>query len=100
VGPRVRELAGKNPSRLARWMAALEESYYARMPRPQHVFVLEVQPDEAVRRKTDEPSDYVRRRAELMLRADWTGAKAHRIDADRSLEAVIADLRRRVWETL
>jgi thymidylate kinase len=100
VGPRVRELAGKNPSRLAARMAAMEEGYYARIPRPEHVFVLEVAPDVAVRRKTDEPSDYVRARAELMLRADWSSTKARRIDAGRSLEAVLADLRKLLWEAL
>lgn len=100
VGPRVRELAGKHPSPLALRMAAIEESYYARMPRPEHVFVLEVDPEVAVRRKTDEPSDYVRARAELMLRTDWSNTKAHRIDAGRPLETVIADLRRLVWDAL
>jgi thymidylate kinase len=100
VGPRVRELAGKNPSRLALRMAAIEEGYYARIPRPEHVFVLDVAPDVAVRRKTDEPSDYVRARAELMLRVDWSNTKARRIDASRPLETVIADLRRLVWEAL
>ena len=100
VGPRVRELAGKQPSALALRMATIEEGYYARMPRPEHVFVLEVDPDVAVRRKTDEPSDYVRARAELMLRADWSNTKARRIDAGRPLETVIADLRRLVWEAL
>jgi thymidylate kinase len=97
VGPRIRELAGKHPSPLARRMAALEESYYARMPRPEHVFVLDVEPDVAVRRKTDEPPDYVRRRAEQMRRADWTGTKARRIDAGRPLPAVIAQLRELIW---
>jgi thymidylate kinase len=64
------------------------------------VFVLEVDPDVAVRRKTDEPSDYVRARAELMLRADWSNTKARRIDAGRPLETVVADLRKLVWEAL
>lgn len=100
VGPRVRELAGKQPSALARRMAALEESYYARIPRPEHVFVLDVDPDVAVRRKTDEPSDYVRARAELMKRADWSTTKAQRVDAGRPLPAVIAELKELVWAAL
>jgi thymidylate kinase len=61
------------------------------------VFVLDVEPDVAVRRKTDEPPDYVRRRAEQMRRADWTGTKARRIDAGRPLPAVIAQLRELIW---
>jgi thymidylate kinase len=100
VGPRIRELAGPHPSPLARRMAALEERYYARMPRPEHVFVLDVDPDVAVRRKTDEPSDYVRARAEQMQRADWSGTKARRIDAGRPLPAVIAQLRELIWAAL
>ena len=97
---RIRELSGKPPSPLARRMAALEESYYARMPRPEHVFVLDVDPDLAVRRKTDEPSDYVRARAEQMRRADWTGTKATHIDAGRPLPVVLAQLRELVWAAL
>ncbi|HTI06556.1 MAG TPA: hypothetical protein VL549_14725 [Gemmatimonadales bacterium] len=97
VGPRIRELS---TSALARRLAAVEESYYQRMPHPDQVFVLDVDPELAVRRKTDEPSDYVRARAETMKRADWRGTPAKHIDAGRPLAAVLAELRELVWEAL
>ena len=100
VGPRIRELAGPNPSALARRLAALEEAYYRRLPTPDLIFVLDVEPDVAVRRKTDEPADYVRARAEAMQKADWSGTSARIIDASRPLEDVIDDLRMSVWEAL
>lgn len=103
VGPRVRELAeanGRRPSALAKRLAAIEEGYYQRIPQPDHVFVLDVEPDVAVRRKTDEPSDYVRLRAEKMRRADWRGTHARHVDAGRPLPVVIAELKDLIWETL
>ena len=100
VGPRVRELAGVNPSALARRLTDIEEGYYRRMPTPDHVFVLDVDPDVAVRRKTDEPADYVRARAEAMKQVDWTGSPAHVIDASVPLSEVIADLKAAVWRAL
>ena len=100
VGPRVRELAGANPSALARWLTEIEERYYRRMPAPDHVFVLDVDPDVAVRRKTDEPSDYVRARAEAMKQIDWRDSGAHVIDASVPLSDVIADLKAAVWKAL
>jgi thymidylate kinase len=103
VGPRVRELAvraGRQSSGLARRLAALEESYYGRIPQPDQVFVLDVDPEVAVRRKIDEPSDYVRTRAETMRRADWRGTTARHLDAGRPLPIVVAELQELVWETL
>jgi thymidylate kinase len=100
VGPWIRISAGSPLKPIAERLARMEERYYARMPQPDRVFVLDVDPDIAVRRKTDEPSDYVRSRAELMQRADWSGINARRIDASRPLENVIADLRKLVWEAL
>jgi len=99
----VRELAeanGRTASALAKRLADIEEGYYQRIPSPDHVFVLDVDPDVAVRRKTDEPSDYVRVRAEKMKRADWRGTPARHVDAGRPLQVVIADLKDLVWETL
>jgi len=100
VGPWIRLSAGATLTSFGRLLARVEESYYTRMPHPDRVFVLDVDPDVAVRRKTDEPADYVRERAQLMQRADWSGMNARHVDASRPLERVIADLRKLVWEAL
>lgn len=100
VGPRIRELAGPHARGLAHWLADLEERYYRRLPAPDLRLVLRVAPDVAVRRKTDEPPDYVRRRATLVWQAQWTGEGTRVIDAGQPLDHVLADLKAVLWEAL
>jgi thymidylate kinase len=87
-------------SELARRMRRWEARYYARMARPELVLVLRVDPDTAVRRKTDEPADYVRARAWAMWETDWSDSDATLIDATRPLRDILVELRALVWETL
>src|SRR5436853_601887 len=53
---------------LRRW----EASYYERMSPPDVLIVLQLDPETAVRRKPEEPSDYVRGRAQAVWQTDWT----------------------------
>jgi thymidylate kinase len=103
-----RELAGPSTAQgvaagidtgLARWMRRLEARYYERIAAPDVLLVLCVDPETAVRRKTNEPEAYVRARAQLMARAAWD-PRAQLIDAGRPFTEVLADLQRRVWEAL
>jgi thymidylate kinase len=101
VGPQIpRLLTGVRPGWFARMLERSEARYYARIGTPDTVVVLHVPPAEAVRRKIDEPADYVRARAELVWGTDWSGTAARIVDAGRPLEAVIADLQAIVWEAL
>lgn len=86
--------------RVAAWLRRLEADYYVRIGAPDLVLVLAVDPETAVRRKPDEPEGYVRERARVFQRADWSGRRAELIDAGRPLEEVMATLRARVWEAL
>lgn len=87
-------------ARLRRW----EHRYYDRMPRPNLVFVLRLDPDTAVRRKPTEPAAYVRERARQVWEADWArnaspmGARV--IDATRPVGEVVAALKRDLWRAL
>jgi thymidylate kinase len=87
-------------SGLARRLRRWETRYYARLTPPDLVFVLRVDPETAVRRKQDEPADYVRARAWAMWDTDWSDSGAAVIDATRPLRDILADLRARVWEAL
>jgi hypothetical protein len=86
--------------RLASRLAALERGYYDRIPAPDALFVLRVDPELAVRRKTDEPADYVRRRARIVWDTDWAGSGARIIDAGRPLPQVLSDLKGAIWTAL
>ena len=101
VGPWIPELfEGNPPAGLPRFLASLEERYYRRIPSPDVVIVLQVAPDDAVRRKTDEPADYVRARANIVWELDWKQSGAHVIDASRPLPAVLADLQTLLWSAV
>jgi thymidylate kinase len=93
-------LATAAQSRLAGWLREVETTYYARIGTPDLLVVLQIDPDAAVARKTDEPADYVLARARLLWDVDWSNASAQVVDAGRPLEEVVAELRFHLWENL
>lgn len=101
VGPRIPAPAAATPwpralALLRRWEAA----YYRGIPAPDVLVVLRVEPEMAVRRKTTEPSSYVRRRADAVEHVDWTGSGAYVVDANRPLPQVLADLKTILWSEI
>jgi thymidylate kinase len=98
VGPEIaRLLEGKRTSWLARRLLRAEQRYYLQIPRPDVIAVLMVEPETAVRRKTDEPADYVRARSRIIWETDWSETGAHLVDAGRALPEVVADLKALIW---
>jgi thymidylate kinase len=101
AGPGIGRYLTALPQRpLARLMHQAELALYRRMLSPDALLVLRVDPDVAVERKTDEPADYVRARANVMWNADWSGTAARVVDADRPFADVLTDLKARVWAGL
>jgi thymidylate kinase len=82
---------------LARRLVDRERRYYERIMPPDVLLVLRVDPDTAVRRRTDEDEAFVRPRSEEVWRVDWSGTPAHVVDAGRPKERVLAELRSVVW---
>jgi thymidylate kinase len=74
-----------------------EQWYYRHITPPDVVIVLLVDPELAVRRKTNEPPDYVRARARIIWDTDWSETGARVVDAGRPLGEVIADLKSLLW---
>jgi thymidylate kinase len=98
VGPEIpRLLEGARNTALARRLMQLEQWYYRQITRPDVVIVLMVEPEIAVRRKTDEPADYVRARSRIIWETDWTGTGARLVDAGRTLPEVLIDLKALLW---
>jgi thymidylate kinase len=85
--------------RLARWLIAYEGRQYSVFTSPDVLVVLRVDPEIAVRRKTDEDSAYVRRRSTEVWNASWD-EDAVVIDAAQPAAEVMADVRAAVWERL
>jgi len=101
VGPRIEELVGSVPyPRLAAFLARAERRYYDRIGPDSLLVVLRVDPETAVRRKTTEPGDYVRGRAQAVWDTDWSQTRARVVDANRPLPDVVADLKRIIWTAL
>lgn len=81
-------------------LARLEERYHRRIAAADVLILLRVDPETAVARKTDEPSDYVRRRASEVWNIDWDDSDVHVIDASRRPELVAAELKSLIWSHL
>ena len=101
AGPSIQQLKYPMPrGRVGRWLVTTECRYYDRMPRPDLVTVLVVEPALAVQRKENEPAEYVRRRAELVQATSWSGSGAQMVDANRTLSEVVSDLKYLIWSAL
>jgi len=87
-------------NRVTRQLRRWEASYYERMSPPDVPIVLQLDPESAVRRKPEEPSDYVRGRAQAVWQTDWTQVGADVIDAGRPLAEVLRDLKTQIWSRL
>src|SRR5437667_368106 len=99
-GPRLDGLAPLAGTRFGRWLVAKEAGYYRHILAPDVLILLRVDPETAVRRKTDEPAEYVRARCQLVWDTDWTGSRVHIVDASRPLEDVLAEIKAILWELL
>jgi len=87
-------------TRWGRRLIAIEAAYYKKILLPDLLIVLLVDPEVAVRRKTDEPADYVRQRGELVWSVDWSATGARIVDAGQPLADVVADLKAILWQEL
>ena len=92
-------------TRLDTWVARLlrrvEWTYYEWMRPPDATIVLQLDPELAVRRKTDEPEDYVRERVQIVSDTDWAGIDGvYVVDAGRELPEVLSDLKSLVWSLI
>ena len=100
-GPKIAASMKSVPFRgLIYHLIELEKWYYHRILPPDLLIVLRVDPETAVRRKTDEPAEHVRPRAAELWKTNWQGTGAHLVDASLELPEVLADLRGIIWKEL
>lgn len=99
-GPVIEQIAGGDNGRLARFLIEFEHRQYRRIALPELAIVLRLDPDEAVRRKTEEDPAQVRARSSEIWQADWSGSSVHVIDAGRSPDEVLAAVKSLVWSQL
>jgi thymidylate kinase len=70
------------------------------MAAPDLTFLLQLDPETAVSRKTNEPADYVRARAQITANTDWSQSGARIIDAAQPLPQVVSRLKAELWSSL
>ena len=93
-------LSPRTNSRLTMLLVRWEERYYQRIMQPEMRFVLLVEPEVAVRRKTDEEPNSVRERSTEFWNFHWeeTGIKV--IDSSQPKEKVAEEIKSLIWARL
>ncbi len=81
-------------------LARAEARIYDQIAPPDMLFVLRIDPEVAVARRSDEESGYVRARNTEVRDVDWSGTAATVVDATLPPETVQATIRQSVWEQL
>lgn len=100
-GPNIaRTLEGTQLTRLGKALLKAENKYYQQIMQPDLLLVLRVDPDTAVRRKTDEKEHHVRTRSQEIWQHDWSNTRAHLVDASQPAAGVLAELRAHIWQQI
>jgi thymidylate kinase len=105
-GPRIRRAVPDTTDRTALRLAEEEERMYTDFRLPDRIVVLQVSPAVAESRKPDHVPEVLAAKTAATVRlADLAGSELGpggviRIDADRPLEEVLLEVRRRIWDVL
>jgi hypothetical protein len=103
-GPQIAIALDGRESHLVRALGATEERMYRQFGLPDQLIALHVSPDVAVARKPDHAREVVGTKsdavASMASAAQRRGAHVHDVDANRSLDAVLLDVKREVWRAL
>lgn len=87
-------------TRLMNSLIHLEELYYQKMTLPDLLIVLRANPETAVKRKTDEIEEEVRARSTEVWEINWDQTPAYVIDANRSKELVVSEVKDLIWSRM
>ncbi|MEE8450604.1 MAG: hypothetical protein V3R99_01785 [Thermoguttaceae bacterium] len=85
---------------VTRFLRRLARRYYRNILPPELLIVLHIDPETAVRRKTDERPDHVRTRCREIAMASWPHGRAHQVDASQPKTEVLSQLKSLVWSQL
>lgn len=90
----------RKPNAFLRMLSRLEKSSYRKISLPDMLIVLRVDPEIAVSRKTDETEVSVRARSNEVWSLNWAKTPAHVVDAGRTKEEILAQLKALIWSHL
>lgn len=87
-------------SPLAKSLIKKEENYYQHTVLPELLVVLLLDPEIAVQRKTDENGATVKERSMEIWNLDWEKTDACIIDASKSRDEVLSEIKTLIWSTI
>lgn len=97
-GPQADQISSRGKARpLVGFFAHLEKAYYQQITAPDLLIVLKIYPETAVKRRMDEGSSFVRDRCQEIWDLDWRQTPAHIIDAGRSRDEVLTEVKSLIW---
>ena len=77
-----------------------EEKYYQSILPPELLFVLRLDPEIAVKRRSDENTDLVRIKNQAIWKQEWSGKTIHVIDASQPASEVMSQIQSLVWKKI
>lgn len=97
-GPQIQRMLVGHPNNwLLQWLHDKEQTLYQHIQLPEILFVLQLDPEIAVMRKSDENSDYVRARSTHMQQIDWSETPAITVDASKSKDELLSEIKSLLW---
>jgi thymidylate kinase len=100
-GPQVARMTANLPdNRFINHLINLEESYYKRIDLPDLLILLRLNPHIAATRKVDEIENDVRSRSSEIWQLDWKDSPVVVVDANRTKEEVLLDIKELIWSNL
>jgi thymidylate kinase len=100
-GPQAERMTRKISTKyLIPFLTRMEKKSYRAITQPELLFVLKVDPEISVRRKSEEDADSVRNRNQEIWEMDWRTTNAHVIDAERSRQEVLSEIKGIIWSHL
>lgn len=102
-GPKIELIADGKKGRLVAAFSRWERRLYRKFSDPDYYFLLDVHPDISLERKPDHERGAIERKQRVLQNLDGeksNGVELARVDANRSYEAVVSQLKYRVWQVL
>jgi len=98
-GPRAASVL-PHGGRLAGWFVRAEQAFYRHILPPDVLVVLRVDPEIAVRRRSEQDPTRVRARAEEVWTLDWQPTGAAVVDGSRPWPVIFAEIQSLIWSRL
>lgn len=99
-GPRIASMNKGRLGGIGKKFAAIEKRFYEKILPPEQLFVLQVSPDVSLARKPEHDRDRIQAKSRALTELQGTDRTVISIDADQPLDAVLLEIKTRVWSLL